>query len=85
MGIAENDPYELVTIARDLYGLDGSLLRYEQRGIEKLFVLRLTKPLDQVRGVTASSAHSRLTNIQTHVRISGTRVRVCATTDFVLD
>ena len=48
MGIAENDPQELLAIARDRYGLDGSLLRYEQRGIEKLFVLRLTKPLDQV-------------------------------------
>ena len=48
VGIAENDPQELLAIARDRYGLAGSLLRYEQRGIEKLFVLRLTKPLDQV-------------------------------------
>ena len=68
MGIAENDPQELLAIARDRYGLGGSLLRYEQRGIEKLFVLRLTKPFDPVGSVTANSAHSRLANIQTQMK-----------------
>ena len=48
VGIAENDPQELLAIMRDKYGLAGTLLRYEQRGIEKLFVLRFIKPHDQV-------------------------------------
>ena len=59
VGIAENDPHQILIIARDRYGLADSLLRYEQRGIEKLFVLRLTKPLDPVGSVIANSAHSR--------------------------
>ena len=48
VGIADNDPKELVAIMRDRYGLAGSVLRYEQRGIETLFVLRCIKPRDQV-------------------------------------
>ena len=49
VGIAENDPQELLVIMRDKYGLSGTLLRFEQRGIEKLFVLRFIKSYDKVR------------------------------------
>lgn len=51
--IAENDPEELMATMRGL-GLDASVAKREQRGIEELFILRFRRPPADGAGATSA-------------------------------